>query len=149
MKQMTTKVWRSDASGEGSAAEQSHSAPQQGSQRPVLLIEDDPGMRLMLLMALEDAGYEVVLAEHGRDGQRQMAQVRPRLILLDMRMPVMDGPAFLHWLYSQIGQPPPVILMTAYHDVDPAVKQLGLPTVSKPMRIDDLLELIRHHAEPS
>jgi len=114
-----------------------------------LLIEDDAGMRLMLLLALEDAGYTVQLAEHGAEAQQQLAAVRPRLILLDMRMPVMDGPTFLQWLYSQTDiAPPPVILMTAYHELDPATRQLGLPAITKPMRIDALLELIRQHAEP-
>lgn len=118
--------------------------------RPILLIEDDAGMRLMLLLALEDAGYAVQLAEHGAEAQQHLATIRPRLILLDMRMPVMDGPTFLQWLYGQTEiAPPPVILMTAYHELDPATRQLGLPAITKPMRIDALLELIRQYAEPA
>jgi CheY-like chemotaxis protein len=120
-----------------------------GDQRPILLVEDDPGMRLMLLMALEDAGLPVELAEHGGDAVERLATIRPRLILLDMRMPVMDGPAFLRWLYTRPESPPPVILMTAYHELDADVQQLNLPTITKPMRIDALLELIRAYADPA
>jgi DNA-binding response OmpR family regulator len=145
-------MWSASTNFHRSVGAATDAAPERAAApetRPILLIEDDAGMRLMLLLALEDAGYAVQMAEHGEEAQAYLSATRPRLILLDMRMPVMDGPAFLHWLYAQSDiAPPPVILMTAYHELDPETRQLGLPAITKPMRIDALLEMIRQHAEP-
>lgn len=97
----------------------------------------------MLSIALEDADYPVTVARDGLDALKQLDIVRPRLILLDMRMPVMDGPAFLRKLYNRPNHPvPPVIIMTAYREIDPDAAVLGLPAISKPMNIELLLRLI-------
>ena len=61
----------------------------------ILVIDDDDGIRAVLLELLQDEGYMVEGALHGRDGLRQLrGGLRPSLILLDWRMPVMSGAQF-------------------------------------------------------
>lgn len=116
--------------------------------RPILIVEDDPGMSMMLALALEDAHYPVQIAANGVDALVQLEHTRPRLILLDLRMPVMDGYTFLRIVRDRIGQqPPPIIVMTAYRDVDPDVAAQGLPMLGKPMKIDLLLQMIAQYIE--
>lgn len=113
----------------------------------VLVVEDDAGMSAMLAIALEDARYEVQIAANGLEALEVLDAVRPHLILLDVRMPVMDGPAFLQALAERPHyQPPPIIVMTAYRDISPEIAGLGHPTINKPMKIDTLLEMVRQYA---
>ena len=62
----------------------------------ILVVEDEPLIALALEAALEDAGYGVVTAANGRQGLERLAEApRPDLVLTDMMMPVMNGPAML------------------------------------------------------
>lgn len=111
--------------------------------RTILMVEDDVGLSTMLTFALEDARYIVQHATNGAEALEALSSSWPSLILLDLRMPVMDGPTFLRTASERYGQRlPPVIIMTAYHDLDAEVVKLGLPTINKPMQIDRLLTLI-------
>ena len=65
---------------------------------PVLLVEDDGGTRELLRRELEREGLEVVEAENGRVGLERVAEIAPRLILLDLIMPEMDGFEFVEKL---------------------------------------------------
>ena len=65
---------------------------------PVLVVEDDEGTRELLRREVEREGLEVVEAENGRVGLERVAETKPRLILLDLIMPGMDGFAFLQKL---------------------------------------------------
>ena len=61
----------------------------------ILVVDDEPLIAVALEVALEDAGYEVVTAANGRQGLDCLAKARADLVLLDMMMPVMNGPAML------------------------------------------------------
>lgn len=62
----------------------------------VLVVDDEPLIALALEAALEDAGYGVATAANGRQGLERLAEEpRPDLVLVDMMMPVMNGPAML------------------------------------------------------
>lgn len=112
----------------------------------ILMVEDDAGLSTMLTLTLEDAGYAVQVAGNGVEALEYLTRVRPGLILLDLRMPVMDGPTFLRAAQDRYRVDlPPVILMTAYRDIDPEIVQLGLPMINKPMKIDLLLTMIAQH----
>jgi two-component system, response regulator, stage 0 sporulation protein F len=118
------------------------------SERPILIVEDDAGVSTMLSMALEEANYAVQIAANGYEALEQIKRQRPRLILLDLRMPVMDGPTLLKALRADTQPPPPVIVMTAYREIDAEVERMNLPSIGKPMKLDELLLLIERHAEP-
>ena len=68
----------------------------------LLIVEDDPDIRACLEEIMVSEGFEVLTAAHGREALQalQSAQTLPALILLDLTMPVMDGPQFLAELAS-------------------------------------------------
>ncbi len=61
----------------------------------VLVVDDDPDIRSALTSVLEVEGYSVVSATHGGEALEQLRTCRPQLIVLDLMMPVMDGPTFM------------------------------------------------------
>jgi two-component system, response regulator len=66
----------------------------------ICIIEDDPAIQLMYRMKLEHEGYNVRLASNGKDGLKIVKSFNPELILLDLRMPTMDGSEMLEKLRS-------------------------------------------------
>jgi two-component system, NtrC family, sensor kinase len=59
--------------------------------QPVLVVDDDPGVRQLLRRMLEGEGYRIVEAENGRQALERLRDVSPAVILLDLMMPEMDG----------------------------------------------------------
>ncbi len=57
----------------------------------ILVIDDAPDLALVLRMQLERAGHEVITADNGRRGLRTFYERRPDLVVLDVRMPELDG----------------------------------------------------------
>ena len=57
----------------------------------VLIVEDYPDMRELLRLIIKSLGYIPVLASHGKEGLEKAISEKPRLILMDIRMPIMDG----------------------------------------------------------
>ncbi|MBW2464079.1 MAG: response regulator, partial [Deltaproteobacteria bacterium] len=81
---------------------------------PILLIEDDDDARELIRRALTDAGHDVVEADGGEEALRFMAQTTPRLIVLDLMMPVIDGFDVLEHVRAQPRlQHIPVVVVTA------------------------------------
>jgi CheY-like chemotaxis protein len=78
----------------------------------ILVVDDEPLIAMALEAALEDAGYEVVTAANGRQGLERLAEARADLVLLDMMMPVMSGPAMLAAMVAQpeLAEIPVIIL---------------------------------------
>ncbi len=62
----------------------------------ILVIDDDAQIRRVVSRILADAAYEVVQAEEGREGLKQMLTFKPDLILTDIIMPEMEGIEFIH-----------------------------------------------------
>jgi CheY-like chemotaxis protein len=66
--------------------------PAPGAPRPVLVVEDDDATRAMLVAAIgEEGGYPVVAVRDGADALAQARRVRPAVVVLDVRLPDMDG----------------------------------------------------------
>ena len=109
----------------------------------VLLLEDNADVREMMATALKLAGHTVVPAADGSEALRLLKDgLRPRLILLDLMMPVMDGWAFR----AALEQDPaltriPVVVVSAVGD-DMLEKVRAAAHVPKPIDIDHLLEIV-------
>jgi CheY-like chemotaxis protein len=81
---------------------------------PVLVVDDDPGVRLLLRRILEAEGYTVIEAENGRAALDRMGERAPGAILLDLMMPQMDGFEFLSALHErEAWRQIPVVIITA------------------------------------
>ncbi|MRR29472.1 response regulator [bacterium] len=84
------------------------------ASQSVLVVEDDPGMREMLRLALATEGWEVFEAENGRKALERLESRVPGLILLDLMMPEMDGFEFMHELRKRPDcTRVPVVIVTA------------------------------------
>ena len=79
----------------------------------LLIVEDDEAQRLLYQEELQEEGYEVVLAKNGREALKSLEESLFDLILLDIRMPEMDGIEALGKIASRYKKIP-VILHTAY-----------------------------------
>lgn len=64
-------------------------------KKPILVVEDDPELAEVYHTLLVQAGYNVAVAHNGQDALKVSEEHKPELILLDLRMPVMDGVEFL------------------------------------------------------
>lgn len=110
----------------------------------VLICDDEALARERLARFLRDMdGYEVVgEAENGEDCLRQVAALQPDVVLLDLRMPVMDGLMCAEQL-SLLPAPPAVIFCTAYDEHALAAFQVqAVGYLLKPVRKDQLIEAL-------
>src|SRR5262249_11514344 len=81
---------------------------------PVLVVDDDEGVRLLLRRILEAEGYGVIEADNGRSALEVMGERLPGAILLDLMMPQMDGFEFLSTLHErEAWRQIPVVIITA------------------------------------
>ena len=109
----------------------------------VLVIDDQPGIRRLLIEVLKEEGYQVVTASNGYDGLQAAQVVNPQLILMDMKMPGMDGIETLKEL-KKVGQGDRVIMMTAYGELDLVnqAKEIGAyDYITKPFDIIALCQI--------
>lgn len=110
----------------------------------VLVVDDDPTIRETVVMVLEDEGYATVAAPHGAAALSLVQHYHPAVILLDMRMPVMDGWQFAQ-AYRELPLPhAPIVTMTAASDASKWAAEIGANAVlAKPFEIDDLLDTVQ------
>ena len=118
---MLTGGWRSD------------SAPR------ILLVDDDPGLLVLLAGQLRGDGFEVQTARDGEEALKRLAGGWPDLILLDMMMPRMDGLAFARELKSRADLP--VIVLSAIDTADSKadlLEEVAEDYVTKPYHYPEL-----------
>lgn len=111
----------------------------------ILIIDDEPNHRLMLRLHLAEAGFHPVEAENGQQGLACLEREEFALILLDLKMPVMDGYGFLADLRRQ-GKGTPVVVITAFSNVRTAVEAMKLGAtefLTKPVDPAELLALVK------
>jgi two-component system, NtrC family, response regulator AtoC len=119
------------------------------SDRRVLVIDDEAGLRHTLLLILRDEGYQVVVAEDGEAGLRLAQAEAPDLILCDVRMPRLGGLEFLE-RYQEAGGSALVVMMSAYGTLDAAVEAMrrgAYDYISKPFNADEVILTLRKAEE--
>ncbi len=112
----------------------------------ILVVDDDRGIRETLGDVLSDEGYHVRLAQNGAEALEFLRQGQsPSLILLDLSMPVMDGPAFrAAQLEDRALAQIPVVVLTAAGMVEDAPLMPGAAGfLRKPFGLDQLLETVQ------
>lgn len=115
------------------------------SPATILVIDDQPGIRRLLTEVLQDEGYQVITAANGYEGIQLAQNNNPNVILMDMKMPGMDGIEALKELKRQ-GQGDQVIMMTAYGELDMVneAKEAGMRDyITKPFDIMSLCQIIQ------
>jgi DNA-binding response OmpR family regulator len=90
--------------------------------KKILIVDDDPSMLKMVAMTLNQAGFEIVVAQDAQSASLKLMEELPDLIILDIMMPGVSGLDFLQALRSDPqGLRIPVILLSALSDVDDKV----------------------------
>ena len=117
------------------------------SSRRILLIDDEEDFCALVKQTLEMiGGYEIVIATNGKDGVKAAKSEKPDLILLDIRMPGMDGFEVLKVLKHDkqtIGIP--VVMLSAFYDEENRLKAtqgFDEAFIPKPIDIKSLKETI-------
>ena len=111
----------------------------------VLVVDDDPIMRDTLRQLLGDAGYDVLTAEDGAAalGALDRGERWPDLVLLDMRMPFMDGPTFFECLRSRPeSRRTPVVIVSGTLRSSVRGEVQGIKIVKKPFDASQLLDIV-------
>ncbi len=106
----------------------------------ILVIDDDQSICETLQLYLSEEGYEVHTASTGTEGLNKAVQVSPDLIILDIRLPDIDGFTVLEDL-KEDDEDVKVIMITAHHDMDTtirAMKEGAFDYIHKPINIDEL-----------
>lgn len=112
--------------------------------KKILIVEDDHDTRVALRQMFETLGLRVETAANGMIALKILNHVKPNLILLDMMMPLMNGPEFLkvkdnHPEFKEI----PVIVMSAY--ADKLKKITEYPHLKKPLDLDSVHSLAQSY----
>jgi CheY-like chemotaxis protein len=116
---------------------------------PILVVDDDPAILATVSEALALEGLPVVTATNGAEALAVIdAARRPSLVLLDMRMPVLDGWGFMSAVRER-GLSLSVVVMTAAADARRWGREIGAHGVlAKPFELDDLLAAVRQFRMP-
>ena len=107
----------------------------------VLVVDDEVLIRKSLAKVLKARGYAVELASTGAEGLEQTSQVRPQVMILDMRLPDTDGLSVLRRV-RQLDPLIQVIVITAFGDVQSAVEAMKLGAcdfLRKPYEMEDIV----------
>ncbi len=115
--------------------------------RTILVIDDEENMRWVLKRALEKSGYEVVTSSRGDHALKFFAARPVDLILLDLKMPGMDGLSVLRELRER-STSVPILLLTAYATVPTAIEATKLGATDylrKPFDLEDVLMRISRY----
>jgi len=109
--------------------------------REILVVDDDPHVREVLQQVFLDAGFRPQDACDGKAGLEVFRALRPSLVVIDLRMPIMDGSELLHAVREE-DPDAAVIVLTGAADVKTAIaclKQGAYDFIMKPVDIDELL----------
>ena len=110
----------------------------------VLVVDDEESMRYFLTRALKRKGYDVVAVASGEEALEDLANAERDVILLDLKLPRMDGIAVLREA-RRIRPRAAVIMMSGFGTVDralEAMRQGAADFVAKPLKIEDVLTKI-------
>ena len=123
-------------------------------KRPlILVVEDDPTLGDVMLTALKDEGLDAKLAHDGDEAMRDVDDLSPSLMVLDLMMPKRDGFSVLRELRAdgRISNLP-VIVVTAIFGMSERLyaTELGAADyVTKPFELDDLVQRVRALLSPT
>lgn len=112
----------------------------------ILLVDDDDDVRECVGLALEDEGYRVEEANGGEAALSRLRARRPDLLLLDYRMPGMNGPELLAAARAESLIDFPVVLLSAGQDPEQRKGPGAVDdSIAKPFELDDLLDTVKRN----
>lgn len=122
---------------EGAPQEKNESAPL------VLVVDDDPDILSLAVHGLETHGYRTETATNGVEALEAIEKEAPGLILLDMKMPEMDGWSFVQEFRNRYGRSIPIVVMTAAEVSTVRADEVGADSyLGKSFQLSDLIEVV-------
>lgn len=112
-----------------------------------LVVDDSASMRQLVAFTIKDAGYEVLLAENGRDALEKMSHTKVDMVITDLNMPEMDGITFIRELRGKADYKfVPIVMLTT--ESQEAKKQEGRAAgasgwIVKPFSPSQLMDVVR------
>ena len=112
--------------------------------RRILIVDDDPGIRSVLADLLADEGYATLVASDGAEALEVLSRTTVDVVLLDMRMPGMDGWEFSRRYRNFPGPRAPILVMTAAQDAWKWSEEIGAEgCLAKPFEYDAILDALK------
>ncbi|HEV7755195.1 MAG TPA: response regulator transcription factor [Mycobacteriales bacterium] len=111
----------------------------------ILVVDDDPAIRQLLIDILAMDGHEARVAVDGVAAVRALEVLRPDCVILDVMMPGLDGYGVLRNIRAQEGDPVPVIMLTAAAEPNTAARAWADGAdyfLAKPFGAADVLDLV-------
>lgn len=115
----------------------------------VLIVDDEPNIRSAVAELCETESMEAETASNGLAAQKRLTEAHFDVLVLDIRMPGMNGTELLAWM-RESGPSVPTIMISAYGDIQDAVGAMKLGAIDylvKPFDPDELLIRIRRAGE--
>src|SRR5919198_5777689 len=115
----------------------------------ILIVDDDPRVRSVLIEALESEAFDVDSAGDAGTALQQVKAEMPEVVILDLRLPGLDGMEALRKL-KEIAPQLPVVILTGFGDVSSAVEAMRLGAydfLTKPVDTERLLIVVRRALE--
>jgi CheY-like chemotaxis protein len=109
----------------------------------ILIVDNDPVLRATVAEVLEDCGFRTATAANGLQALHAIAKEEPSIVLLDMRMPMLDGKGFVERL-REFGRSPGIIVMSGSQPSAEELADMGaVAFVGKPFEVEDLVRRIQ------
>ncbi len=119
-------------------------------ERTVLVVEDDPDLSALLAVILSEAGYPVMTAGDGLEALERVAERLPGLVLLDMRMPRMNGWEFAREFRARHGRAAPIVVVTAAENARLRAEEIGADGwLEKPFDLDQVMSEVARFIGPA
>ncbi|CAM3410439.1 response regulator [Marinicrinis lubricantis] len=118
-----------------------------GEKKKLLIVDDQNGIRILLTEVFSSEGYETFQASNGKAALEIVKKEKPELVLLDMKIPGMDGLEILKHI-KEWNPEIKVIMMTAYGELDMIKEATDLGALmhfTKPFDIDELRSAVNGH----
>jgi CheY-like chemotaxis protein len=112
----------------------------------ILIVDDEPDLAEVIRSVLETEGYTCRVASDGRHAIEEVARARPRLVLMDMLMPIMNGWECARELRASYGPGLAIVVMTAAeHARARADAALADEVLTKPFELDELFRVVARY----
>ena len=111
------------------------------ASQPILIVDDDPAILDLIAQLLADEGYDILTANGGQAAVDLATAHVPKLILLDLMMPEMNGWQVVDVLKSTAHtRNIPILLLSARRDMSVTARELGVANyLAKPFDLEELL----------
>lgn len=111
--------------------------------RRVLIVEDDGALSAVMRETLRDDGYDADVAPDGAAALEVVRDQAPDLILVDLQLPLIDGPSFVERYRRAVATPANILVVSGRDDAQEIAQSLGADAyLAKPFERDDLLTAV-------